>query len=120
MTHWLLVTLITLVTVLAAIVVQLARTLRTQDNLIRALQYSVRLSKENAAIHEHRAATLERAFVQQQERIGLLVMQNGELEDRNACLERICRAKAYDLILALPTLDGPRVLERKSQTINLN
>lgn len=120
MINWLTITLITLVTVLAGIVVQLARTLGTQDALIRALQYSVRISKEGAGIHEHRADTLERAFIQQQERIGTLVAQNGELEDRNRFLERICRAKAYDLILALPTLDGPRVLERKSETINLN
>lgn len=120
MIHWPTITLSIVAAILTYFVVQLARTLATQDALIRALQYSVRLSKESAATQQHRADMLEKVFVQQQERIGLLVAQNGELEDRNACLERICRAKAYDLILSLPTLDGPRVLERKSEAINLN
>lgn len=120
MNNWPVITLSISVAILAGIIFRLSHITRTQDALIRALQYSTRLSKEHAATHEHRAATLEKAFAQQQSRIGILVAQNGELEDRNRFLERVCRAKAYDAILALPTLDGPRVLERKSETINLN
>ena len=120
MTHWLTITLGISIAILAAIALRMNHVRRTQDALIRALQYSVRLSKEHADTQQHRADTLEKAFAQQQSRITLLVAQNGELEDRNRFLERICRAKAYDLILTLPTLDGPRVLERKSEAINLN
>jgi len=119
MINWLTITLALAAALLLAIALRLRHITRTQDSLIRALQYSVRLSKENAAIHEHRAATLERAFVQQQERIGWLVAQNGELEDRNACLERIHRKAGLAYVLGLPEVDGPKVLAAKGR-ITLN
>lgn len=119
MTHWLTITLSIIAVILAAIVIQLARTLRTQDALIRALQYSTRLSKEATATQQHRADMLETAVRQQQERIDWLVERNGELEDHNAYLERVNRKKAFSVVMSLPVMDGPTVLASKGM-IGLN
>ena len=119
MTTWLTIALIALATTLAYFVVRLALTLRTQDALIRALQYSVRLSKEHAATMEHRADMLETAYTQQQERIDWLVEQNGVLEDHNAFLERVNRKIAFSVVMSLPVMDGPTILASKGM-IGLN
>ena len=115
MTTWLIIAL----TIAAYLAVRLVRTQRTHNALIRALQHSVRLNKEASATHQHRADILTKAFAHQQSRIALLVAQNGELEDRNACLERMQRNAGLAYVLQLPEMDGPKVLETKGR-ITLN
>lgn len=87
--------------------------------IIYALADNWRDGNALIAAQHRRIELLEQFIDSQRDRIDGLVEANGDLEDRNACLERVQRRNLHNAVVSMPVMDGPRVLGRAHQ-ITLN
>lgn len=105
----------TLISLLAAaIMYNQARNILLGQREIALLETQAQLAEQATAISRQRITVLEGSIELQQTHLDLLVERNGELEDRNAYLERVLRHKFLVYVLGLPPMDGPLVMGEKA------